>query len=125
MVCGMPRTYGCAVSSRSGDGLAMPAKKPPTGYCCAEREEPLQQTALVHHLDAAHVQAERADDPGRLRLLLQHEHVHAVQPQLAGQHQAGRSAADNDHVERHCCVPLGRRFGRDSAARPVRLRVVQ
>jgi hypothetical protein len=37
----------------------------------AEREEPLQQTALVHHLDAAHVQAERADNPGRLRLLLQ------------------------------------------------------
>jgi hypothetical protein len=34
----------------------------------AEREEPVQQTALVHHLDAAHVQAERADHPGRLRL---------------------------------------------------------
>ena len=64
----------------------------------AEREEPLQQTALVHHLDAAHVQAERADNSGRLRVLLQHEHVHAVQPQLAGQHQAGRSAAGNDHV---------------------------
>jgi hypothetical protein len=29
----------------------------------AEREEPVQQTALVHHLDAAHVQAERADHP--------------------------------------------------------------
>ena len=64
----------------------------------AEREEPLQQTALVHHLDAARVQAERADNPGRLRVLLQHERVHAVQPQLAGQHQAGRSAAGNDHV---------------------------
>jgi len=64
----------------------------------AEREEPLQQTALIHHLDAARVQAERADIPGRLRLLLQHEHVHAVQPQLAGQHQAGRSTAGNDHV---------------------------
>jgi hypothetical protein len=64
----------------------------------AEREEPLQQTALVHHLDAARVQAERADNPGRFRLLLQHERVHAVQPQLAGQHQAGRSAAGNDHV---------------------------
>ena len=33
MVCGMPRMYGCAVSSRSGAGLGMPAKKPPTGYC--------------------------------------------------------------------------------------------
>ncbi len=64
----------------------------------AEREEPLQQAALVHHLDAARVQAERPDMPGRLGLLLQHERVHAVQPQLAGQHQAGRSAAGNDHV---------------------------
>ena len=34
VVCGMPRTYGCAVSSPLGDGFAMPAKpKPPTGYC--------------------------------------------------------------------------------------------
>ena len=64
----------------------------------AVREEPLQQTALVHHLDAAHVQAERPDNPGRLRRLLQHDHVPAVQPQLAGQHHAGRSAAGNDHV---------------------------
>ncbi len=70
----------------------------------AEREEPLQQTALVHHLDAARVQAERADNPGRLRLLLQHERVHAVQPQLAGQHQAGRSTAGNDHVNHE--IPL-------------------
>ncbi len=61
-------------------------------------EEPLQQTALIHHLDAAHVQAERADVRGRLRLLLQHDRVHAVQPQLAGQHQAGRSAAGDDDV---------------------------
>lgn len=43
----------------------------------AEREEPLQQTALVHHLDAARVQR---------------------RAQLAGQHQAGRSGAGNDHV---------------------------
>ena len=73
----------------------------------AEREEPLQQTALVHHLDAARVQAEPADDPGRLRLLLQHEHVHAVQPQLAGQHHAGRSAAGNDHVNHENSVAWG------------------
>jgi hypothetical protein len=71
-------------------------------------EEPLQQTALVHHLDAAHMQAERTDHPGRLQLLLQHDHVHAVQPQLAGQHQAGRSTAGNDHVDHH--TPHFRRF---------------
>jgi hypothetical protein len=64
----------------------------------AELQESLQQTALVHHLDAARVQTERADDPGRLRVLLQHGRVHALQPQLAGQHHAGRSAAGHDHV---------------------------
>ena len=49
----------------------------------AVREKPLQQNALVHHLDAAHGQAQRTGLPGWLRLLLQHEHVHAVQLQLA------------------------------------------
>jgi hypothetical protein len=64
----------------------------------AECEEAVQQTALIHHLDAAHVQPERPDVPGRLGLLLQHEHVYAVEPQLTRKHQAGRSAAGNDHV---------------------------
>ena len=32
MFCGMPRMYGWAVSSRSGAGLRMPAKEPPSGY---------------------------------------------------------------------------------------------
>jgi hypothetical protein len=41
-------------------------------------EEPVQQSALVHDLDAARVQAERADRLARLRVLLQHEHVHVV-----------------------------------------------
>ena len=68
------------------------------GVLPAEREEPLQQAALVHHLDAAHVQAQRTGMPARLLLFLQHDHVHAVQPQLAGQHQAGRPAPGNDHV---------------------------
>ena len=62
-------------------------------------EEPVQQPALVHDLNAARVQAKRADRPARLRVLLQHEHVHAVQPQLAGQHHPRRPAATNDHVE--------------------------
>ena len=67
----------------------------------AEREEPLQPSALVHHLDAARVQAERADLPGRLCVLLQHERMQAVQPQLAGEHHAGRSPAGNDYVDHH------------------------
>jgi hypothetical protein len=65
----------------------------------AVRQEPLQQSALVHHLDAAHVQAERSDLLGRLCVPFQHEHVHAVQPQLACQHQAGRSTACDDHID--------------------------
>ena len=68
------------------------------GILPAEREEPLQQAALVHHLDTAHVQAQRAGMPIRLLLFLQHDHVDAVQPQLAGQHQAGRPTPGNDHV---------------------------
>jgi hypothetical protein len=91
-----PSSVACSVSRRS--------------------EEPLQQTALVHHLDAARVQAERADIPGRLRLLLQHERVHAVQPQLAGQHHAGRSAAGNDHVN-HEIPPFNKVAFRPAAPR--------
>ncbi|GAA3096202.1 hypothetical protein GCM10020254_46780 [Streptomyces goshikiensis] len=64
----------------------------------ADREEPLQQAALVHHLDAPRVQTLSAGLPGRLGQLLQHHHVHAVEPTLAGQHHAGRPAADHDHV---------------------------
>ena len=66
---------------------------------CAKRKEPLQQTTLVHHFDAAHVQAERAGNSHWRGVLLQHEHVHAVQSQLAGEHQTGRSAAGDDHVD--------------------------
>jgi hypothetical protein len=87
-----------------------------------EREEPLQQTALVHHLDAARVQAERADNSGRLRVLLQHEHGHAVQPQLAGQHQAGRPAAGNDHVN-HEKPPVSKIAFRPTALRSPAVRV--
>ncbi|BCB76434.1 hypothetical protein Pflav_028440 [Phytohabitans flavus] len=90
-----------------GRGLLDPGEETVERVPLAVREEPLQQTALVHHLDAAHVQAERADERGRLRLLLQHEHPHAVQPQLAGQHQSGRSPASDDHVKHE--TPL---FGR-------------
>jgi hypothetical protein len=82
------------VRRRLGDA----GEEPTDRVLLAEREEPLQQTALVHHLDAAHVQAERPDNSGRLRLLLQHDHVHTLQPQLAGQHHTGRSAAGQDHV---------------------------
>ena len=62
-------------------------------------EEPVQQPTLVHDLNAARVQAEQADRLARLRVLLQHEHIHVVQPQVAGQHHPRRPAAANDHIE--------------------------
>jgi hypothetical protein len=73
----------------------------------AECEEPLQQAALVHQLDAARVQSEPTGMRGRLQLLLQHEHLHAVQPQLGGQHHAGRSTAGDDYVNHENSVAWG------------------
>jgi hypothetical protein len=84
----------------------------------AERKKPVQQAPLVQHLDAACVQAESADDPGRLRLSLQYEHAYAVQPQLARQHHAGGSTTDNSHVEPHSCVSSVVASAGDSAAGP-------
>ena len=57
------------VRRRLGDAGEEPADR----VLRAEREEPVQQAALVHHLDAARVQAERADDLGRLGVPLQHD----------------------------------------------------
>jgi hypothetical protein len=90
----------------------------------AELEEPVQQTALVHHLDTARVQAECADDLRRFRVPLHHDHLDAVQPQLGGQHHAGRSAAGNDHVDhenpRFTGRLSGRIFGRAKPGDPAR-----
>ena len=59
MVCGMPRTYGCAVSKRSGDGLGMPAKKPPTGYCLPSARN---RSSGVGDVDDLTGRARRGDD---------------------------------------------------------------
>ena len=80
---------------RLGDGGEEAAE----GVAGPGGEEPVQQAPLVHDLDAAHVQAQRADDPVRLGLLFQHERADAVQPQLGGEHQPGRAGADDDDVE--------------------------
>lgn len=64
-----------------------------------EREELLQQPALVQDLDAARAQAERADCFAGLGILLQHEHLDIVQQQLAGRHHPRRAAAANDQIE--------------------------
>ena len=69
-----------------------------TGILLPVREEPVQQTALIHDLDAARMQAQRADQLARLRILLQHQHVHVVEPQLARQHHPGRTAPGDDHL---------------------------
>ena len=123
-VCGMPSTYPWAVSSPVGAGFSMPAKNPWTppgriGYCVPLLEEPLQQPPLIHHLDTAHVQPERTHERRQLGVLLQHEHVDALQSQFARQHHAGRSAAGDDHIE-HAFphgVPISRPAD-DCAPRP-------
>ena len=63
-------------------------------------EEAIQQPAHRHQLEAADVQADDADERRGLGLLLQDEDPHIVQPQLGGQHRAGRPAPGNDHVGR-------------------------
>ena len=87
VVCGMPRTYGWAVSRCSGDGLAIPAKNPPTGYCLpsARNRSSRPRWSISSMLRACSPSA--ADHLGRLRRLLQDETLHPLQPQLAGQHQ--------------------------------------
>ena len=62
-------------------------------------ENALQQPAHRHQLDAADVQADDADERRGLGFLLQDEYPHVVQPQLGGQHRAGRPAPGDDHVE--------------------------
>jgi hypothetical protein len=79
---------------RLGDAGEEAAERVPR----AVLEEPVQQPALVHQLDAAHVQPKRTHVQGRLLLLLQHEHLHPVQAQLGGEHHAGRSASGDDDV---------------------------
>jgi hypothetical protein len=79
--------------------LVDPGEAAGTGILLAVCQEPVQQAALVHDLDAARMQAERADQLARLRILLQHQHVHVVEPQLARQHHPGRTAPADDHVE--------------------------
>ncbi|WRL49139.1 hypothetical protein U3649_09840 [Luteimonas sp. R10] len=81
-----------------GRGLVDGGEETADRVLLAVREEALQQAALIHDLDAARMQAERAHDRRRPRLLLQHQHVYAVQTQLAGQHQAGGAGAGHDHV---------------------------
>src|SRR5262249_8388665 len=44
----------------------------------AEREELGEQTALVHHLDSARVNAKGPNNLGWLRLLLQNKHAHTL-----------------------------------------------
>lgn len=75
------------------------------GEVAAERirlavgEEPAQEPALVHQLDAAHVQTEGPDVAGRFGFLVHHDHAGAVQPQLAGQHETRRTSTDHEDVD--------------------------
>ena len=74
----------------------------------------IEDPKLVEDLEAAGVQAERADQRRRLRVPLQDDRAHVVQTQLARQHRARRSAPDDDHVDRlllHQRLRFSRGFG--------------
>src|SRR5437868_13497646 len=62
-------------------------------------EEAIQQSAHRHHFETAHMQTHDADERRGLGFLLQDEYPYIVQPQLGGQHRAGRPATGNDHIE--------------------------
>jgi hypothetical protein len=84
-----------ALGRRCGDSGEQPAGRTPSSVL----EHALQQSAHGHQLETADVQTDDADDRRALGLLLQDEHPHVVQPQLGGQHRAGRPAPGDDHVE--------------------------
>jgi hypothetical protein len=85
--------------------LADMRERPDQRVPLPSREEPVRQAALVEHLDAAGVQPQGPDVRHRLGVPLQHQHLDPVQPQLAGQHRAGRTAPHDDHVA-HCPPPV-------------------
>lgn len=104
--CRSPRTYACAVSRPGAAGLTMPAKDPGERVLLAEREERFQQPARVQHLDAARVQPERTDVADRFLGPFQQEHAHPLEPQLGRQHEAGRSATDDEDVAHEISLPV-------------------
>jgi hypothetical protein len=69
-------------------------RSPPSTF-----DHALQQPAHGHQLETANMQTHNADVRRGLGLLFQDEHPHIVQPQLGGQHRAGRPAPGNDHVK--------------------------
>ena len=94
-VCGMSRMYGRAVPA--GPASAWRCREEPTDRVAARRARgPPQQTARSS--TASCVRAARATGHLRRSPPAQPDQSHAMQPQLDGQHHAGRSAAGNDHV---------------------------
>jgi hypothetical protein len=59
----------------------------------------VQEATHGEQLEAADVQSDDADERRRLGLLLHDEHADVVEAELGGHHRAGRTAADDDHVE--------------------------
>ena len=64
-------------------------------------EQRLQQAAQVQHLGRTRLQGPRPRLRAAYKLLLQHHDRHAGQRELAGQHQAGGTGPDHDHLGVH------------------------
>jgi hypothetical protein len=104
----------------------MPAEEAPERVLPAERQKPVETTALVQYLEAARMQAQRTHVAGRLAVLLEYEHLNALQTQLSRQHQTGRPTATT--ITSYCtaespCHGRGKTVGHDrglAASPPLR-----
>ena len=68
--------------------------------------EPLELTPVAQHVQDLPAEAARLLDLAGLRQPVEHHHSHTGPAQLAGQHQAGRACAHDDHVGvRHRPLP--------------------
>jgi hypothetical protein len=86
------------VPSREKSSCSGPNEKRGTGPAQVASAEPVEQAAVVQHRhDLAH-QAIALGDLADLRQPLKHHRVGAAQPELAGQHQPDRAAADDRDV---------------------------
>ena len=90
----------------------------------AGRFESLELASVAQQLQDLPAETAGLRDVSDLRLPLQHERSHAGPPQLAGQHQAGRAGAHDDHVGvHHLATPLAVfRFSSKRESRPAAVR---
>src|SRR5262249_53410167 len=65
-----------------------------------------QQAPMIEQINATPRDAERLRQPSWLREPLEYNCAGSCESKLAGEHQSGRSTADDDHVFDHFRLPL-------------------